>query len=307
MLTGQADLSAVAEAVNEGNIFRFLLKPCPANLMANALEAALEQHRLMNAERELLEKTLKGMIEVLSEILSMVNPEAFGRAYRMRDYVRHLSAKLRLADEWQYEIAAMLSQIGSIAVPQEIIDKVHLAQPLTRDERKTYETHFQVSHDLIARIPRLGMIAEMVLHHGPITSPPNGNPTLDPRVVGSDMLRLAADFDDLVTRGASYNAATAKLRTSGQHHPALIAALETLAERESETEIRAIMIADLRPGMRVFADVHSKKGLLLLSKGQEITPSVIARLKGFPRGPAGIVEPLNVVARRQITPDAAPS
>src|SRR5208283_567097 len=60
MLSGQADLNAAIAAVNEGNIFRFLTKPCPPATLGRVLEAALEQYRLITAERELLQNTLMG-------------------------------------------------------------------------------------------------------------------------------------------------------------------------------------------------------------------------------------------------------
>ena len=74
ILSGQADFASTIEAVNEGSIFRFLTKPCESDHLAKALTAALEQYRLVQAERELLEHTLIGSIEVLSEILSLVSP-----------------------------------------------------------------------------------------------------------------------------------------------------------------------------------------------------------------------------------------
>lgn len=123
MLTGQADMDAAIAAVNQGNIFQFLTKPCASDTLTRALNAALEQHRLITAERELLEQTLRGSIGVLSEILSFVNPLAFGRAQRVRRYVVHMAAKLDLVNRWQFELAAMLSQIGSVTVPPEVMDK----------------------------------------------------------------------------------------------------------------------------------------------------------------------------------------
>ena len=62
MLTGFADLQTAIEAVNEGNIFRFLTKPCPQETLAKALSAGIEQYRLVTAEKELLAKTLRGAI-----------------------------------------------------------------------------------------------------------------------------------------------------------------------------------------------------------------------------------------------------
>ncbi|MDH3727971.1 MAG: response regulator, partial [Myxococcales bacterium] len=46
LLTGNADLSSAVSAVNEGNIFRFLTKPCPNEVLIQAVSAGVEQHRL---------------------------------------------------------------------------------------------------------------------------------------------------------------------------------------------------------------------------------------------------------------------
>src|SRR5579872_4882938 len=67
ILSGQADLAAAIEAENEGSIFRFLTKPCETDHLVTALTAAIEQYRLVQTERELLEQTLIGTLEVLNE------------------------------------------------------------------------------------------------------------------------------------------------------------------------------------------------------------------------------------------------
>ncbi len=46
MLTGNSDLPAAMRAVNEGNIYRFLTKPCEKEELLSALNAALVQFRL---------------------------------------------------------------------------------------------------------------------------------------------------------------------------------------------------------------------------------------------------------------------
>lgn len=45
LLTGQTDLASAIAAINEGQIFRFLSKPCPAAELMSTIEAALERHR----------------------------------------------------------------------------------------------------------------------------------------------------------------------------------------------------------------------------------------------------------------------
>jgi DNA-binding NtrC family response regulator len=46
MLTGNTDLETAMEAVNQGEIFRFLTKPCPPDTFQVALEAGIKQYRL---------------------------------------------------------------------------------------------------------------------------------------------------------------------------------------------------------------------------------------------------------------------
>ena len=109
MLTGNADMQMAIDAVNEGNIFRFLTKPCQPEALTKSLAAGIKQYQLIMAEQELLKNTLTGSIKILVEILSMVNPVAFGQASRIRKYVRHIGKEMHLPNLWQYEIAATLS------------------------------------------------------------------------------------------------------------------------------------------------------------------------------------------------------
>src|SRR3569832_644244 len=80
LLTGEAGREGAIRAVNEGQILRFLTKPCPIEDLRKAIEAGVVQHRLVHAEREVLKETLIGCIKALMEVLAIANPVAFGRA-----------------------------------------------------------------------------------------------------------------------------------------------------------------------------------------------------------------------------------
>ncbi len=56
LLTGYTDLGAAIDAVNEGNIFRFLTKPCDRATLVEALKLGVAQHHTAVAEKEILEK-----------------------------------------------------------------------------------------------------------------------------------------------------------------------------------------------------------------------------------------------------------
>ncbi len=162
MLTGNHDQQTAMDAINEGHIFRFLTKPCPSPELASVLRAGLEQYRLVTAEKELLEQTLRGSIQVMAEVLSLTNPMAFGRAVRIQRLVRKVAELLKVEDLWQLDVAALLSQIGCVTVPESILAKVYGGQDLPGDERQMYERHPEVGSALIAKIPRLQEVGYIV-------------------------------------------------------------------------------------------------------------------------------------------------
>jgi len=77
VMTGNAGLEAAIALVNEAGLFRFLRKPVPLKTLQSTAADALKQYRLVTAERDILERTLAGMVKVLAEILSTVDPETF--------------------------------------------------------------------------------------------------------------------------------------------------------------------------------------------------------------------------------------
>src|SRR5579872_5253800 len=103
MLTGYADQGTVIDAINQGNIFRFLNKPCSTEHLIETLEACVRQNHLITAERDLLEKTFGGSLKVLTELLAMTDPRRFGSAESLRDNIRVLAEKLEVKTTWELE------------------------------------------------------------------------------------------------------------------------------------------------------------------------------------------------------------
>jgi DNA-binding NtrC family response regulator len=52
MLTGNQDQTTAIHAVNHGQVFRFLAKPCPSTEIKNAIEDALRQHELVTSGKD---------------------------------------------------------------------------------------------------------------------------------------------------------------------------------------------------------------------------------------------------------------
>src|SRR6185369_5998873 len=162
LLTGHAEVDAAIAAVNKGAVFRFLVKPCPPPELLAAVEAAVELHRVTVAEQNLLEQTLHGSIKMLTEVMSLTNPVAFGRALRVKQHVTALADKLELTARWQVEVAAMLSTLSTLTLPPETLEKVHYGAALSAEEQAMLERAPDATEQLLAHIPRLEAVREIL-------------------------------------------------------------------------------------------------------------------------------------------------
>jgi len=309
LLTGQADLDSAINAVNQGQVFRFLTKPCPTPVLLAALGAAADQHRLLTSERVLLEQTLHGCIKALTDILAMADPVSFGRAQRIKQCATDLARELDLPDRWQLEVAAMLSQLGWITLPPETVQKLHAGGNLSDLEQQMVARLPSVTVDLIGGIPRLeGVrgILSIFTKPAPVTYGMSAQDAAIRR--GAQILRVAVDFDDLEARGAGASIALDTMRGRGARYEArVLDVLEaTHVVRNGQDEIRELPLSSLRVGMILAEDVRLVAGPILVARGYEVTERFVERARNF----AGdsIIQPVRVVIRHAgATPAVAAS
>jgi hypothetical protein len=211
----------------------------------------------------------------------LVNPAAFGRAERARRYIRHVVAAMKLANPWQYEMAAMLSQLGCVTLAPETIDAIYKGETLTPNEQAQYAAHPSVAYDLLSKIPRLEPIAWMVEHqNGPIP-PEVGDESADIRH-GAEILRTVLTYESFIHKGFSRTETMHRLsRLNPKPGPELFNALVALNPQAEDEETRHCPIEELAPGMIIQQEIRGVDGTLIISKGQEITPTVIFRLKNL--------------------------
>jgi len=304
ILTGYADVQTAIEAVNEGNVFRFLTKPCPPDSLAKAIVAGIEQYRLVNAERELLEQTLKGAIEMLTELLGLVNPEAFGRCSRIQKRVRSIAQRTGLSDVWQYETAAMLSQIGGVVVPERILKRLYKGERLSDEESQLFEMHPMVGSDLVRKIPRMERIAQMICYQEKRfdgRGVPRDTLHGEESPLGARILKVVLDFDILEAKGVPRAKALNDLKERvGWYDPEILDVLEEVLQVTSTEQIKLVMVKDLDVDMVLTEDIESESGILLISKGLEMNNLILTGLKNFARS-ARVKEPIRVLVRSEKT------
>jgi response regulator RpfG family c-di-GMP phosphodiesterase len=283
MLTGYAELKTAVKAVNEGNIFRFLTKPCQSDILAAAIDAGISQYNLVTVEREVLDKTLKGIIKVLTDILAAVNPVYYSKASRLRNFARGVAEALDFEKIWEVEIAALLSQIGIVTFPPELLDKAFKGNALSEQENQMLLSLPLVGETLLKNIPRLEQIAESIFYQHKRYDGSDGttrNKIGEAIPLIGRILKVVDDYDNLVSHGASNPEALKIMQDhSSYYDPNVLVALKSATASEGKGYVlKSIPAEDLKPGMIIAENINDSNGQLLLAKGNEITNIILFRL-----------------------------
>lgn len=297
LLTGQADIDSAVAAINQGQVFRFLTKPCAPQAFLAAVRDAVDQYRLVTSERVLLEQTLRGSIAALAEALSLSNPLSFGRSVRIKNHVEEIAKAANISTSWQLDVAATVSQIGCVTLPNSICEKLYYGRPLDLDDAKLVERLPQVAIQLIGHIPRLEPVRALVEHQNRNFDGSGGVPAGEAIPQGSRILKIAIDFDMLEASGMSPELifGTMSSRT-GRYDPALLSAFARTKAATQDQRLQEVTLAHLRVGMILLRDVEAKSGVLLIGRGQEVTGGLLQRLRNMGNGM--VREPLLVRVKR---------
>jgi len=310
MLTGNADQNTAAQAVNQGQIFRFLNKPCPAEQLAATIREALEHYRLLSAEKSLIQKTLAGSVKVLTDILALVHPTTFGRSVHIRPLVREMALELNVDKPWECELAAMLCLIGCITIPEDALVKAFAGEKvLDPAESKTLHTYPQIGQSLIGNIARLEGVARIIGYqekHFDGTGFPEDDVRGEDIPLGARILKVALDYDRLHTPGSRPEAIMAELNARfGMYDPRVLLALSHHLQSRPPQQIEEIHLAELREGMLLADHIRAETGHILVSKGHVITDSIRTRLLNFAHFTA-IQEPIRVLFTDSTNSSSAP-
>jgi response regulator RpfG family c-di-GMP phosphodiesterase len=288
LLTGYTDVDAAIRAINEGQVFRFLTKPCSLDVLLSCLKQAVAQHRLVIAERELLDQTLRGAVGALFECLQMADPTAFDRAGRIRSLVIDLCKQLSVADSWPAEVAAVLSQLGSVTLPPDTARRLRGGARLTEDEQKMIASFPRIAEQIISGIPRLDPVREILRMH---TVSWRSEPSMP---VGAAILRVATHAEDREARRMSPLAVHAALcRESGQYSPEVLDAYHRIAAAGYAADVTPLTIDELEVGIVLADDVYATSGQLLIGRGTQLSETSLERLRNYARQ-VGVVEPVLV-------------
>jgi putative nucleotidyltransferase with HDIG domain len=185
LVSGQADLETVVQAINRVGLFRFIVKPWDIEELRTGLRHACdhfellkENHSLTRAletrntelreinqrlDREVTRRTSELLLGLLNA-LDLRDTETQGHSRRVALYAKRLAEELGLQPEEVLEIerGALLHDIGKIGVSDTILLK---PGKLTEEEWKEMRKHTMYGFEILKRMEFLGAARLVVRSH----------------------------------------------------------------------------------------------------------------------------------------------
>lgn len=173
MLTGQGDLNIAIEAINQGSIFRFLVKPCPHEELVQSISEGLHQYEAAGKQQEVLrqevfeafyQRNLQGTFKLITTLLERKDPYTAGHQLRVSRLAEAIAMAMQLDDQTIecVRVSANLHDIGKMYTPSEILSK---PGKLSELEFNLIKDHARAGYELLKEIELPWPVADIIMQH----------------------------------------------------------------------------------------------------------------------------------------------
>lgn len=234
LLTGYADVTSTVDAINKGEIYRYISKPWDDNELLLTVRQALERKALereklrlealterqneelrdlnANLELKVMERTVElrkahdklktsfmTSIKVFANLIELRGSNLAGHSRRVADLARKIGNRMDLspADAQDVFLAGLLHDIGKIGLPDHLLVKP--VPQMNGDELGMYRKHPIKGEQSVMALEELRGAARIVRHHHERFDGqgyPDGLSGLG-IPLGARILSVANDFDGL--------------------------------------------------------------------------------------------------------------
>ncbi len=252
LITGYTDVQALIDAINLGQVYKYISKPWDADELRLTVRRALETYELQESNVKLLsdlqaalaqlEELSMGTICALANALDAKCDYTSGHSIRVSRIAVALGKSMELSiDELKdIELAGILHDIGKIGVPESVLWK---SARLTDEEQAIMSHHPVRSAQIIGGLKGLSRAREYVLHHHEFMDG-SGYPDHlkgDQIPLGSRIILVADAYDAMTTdrpyrKAIGHGRALEELRRNAgwQFDHEVVGALALMAGQEGE-------------------------------------------------------------------------
>ncbi|MFH0924432.1 MAG: HD domain-containing phosphohydrolase [bacterium] len=181
LITAYSNLGDAIEAVNTGDIYRYIKKDIPMNEIETIIKQAIEKYhideRLEETQISLAKEAAKNKqlyeelnnsvvqtITALAKTLDARDRYTYGHSERVAEYSVGIAEILGFSEEQKVliKMGGLLHDIGKIGVSDEVLRK---PSKLTNEEYNEIKRHPTEGAKILEPIPQLQNIIDIVLHH----------------------------------------------------------------------------------------------------------------------------------------------
>ena len=319
LITAVLSLNMVIEAINRGEVYRFIVKPwlreellltirnaalryellyhnqvlhAQTTAMNQQLEAQLAQlnakHRELKQLNDTLQKNLDRSVQLCAKAMETFYPQLGPRARRVLAICQAMADTLKLPEDQRHvlEISSRLCDIGLIGAQRELILKwQETPDLLTPEERSVIELHPALGQELVTFVADLEAVGTTIRsHHEHYDG--SGYPDKLSGEAIPWLARLLAVAVAYANHLSGDDAALERIKSSSgtAFDPDAVRALfRCLPQAALPRGQRTILLSELEPGMVVAQGIFSAYGILLLPEGQTLAGPHIALLKNHNR------------------------
>jgi len=161
LMTAHADLATAINAINEGEVFRFVVKPWENDMLEGVVQDGINRHRIVRSLKTEDESKLLS----LAQTIELKDPYTRGHCDRVAKYALMIAEALMIGEDKKIELkyGSWLHDCGKIGVPEKILN---LKRRLKEEEYEIVKKHSLWGAD-VARQARLadGVVNIILYHH----------------------------------------------------------------------------------------------------------------------------------------------
>jgi response regulator RpfG family c-di-GMP phosphodiesterase len=174
ILTGYTDVDALVEAINGGQVYKYVTKPWNNQDLQLTVSRAIQHyetnrklHELKQVNERLVARqsqTQEGIVQAFFELIKQRDGYLAAHALRVTRLSLRLGLRLHLAkaDLQQLSLAAVLHDVGRAVLTEQIINET---DSLAGDSGSSVESCAERSSRILSFIPEFAEIAELVMAH----------------------------------------------------------------------------------------------------------------------------------------------
>jgi putative nucleotidyltransferase with HDIG domain len=160
LMTAYADLHAAIEAINSGEVFRFVTKPWDDMELRQTVLDSIAKHKIASAIKSADESKLLS----LAQTIELKDPYTRGHCERVAKYAQMLTDAMDLPDDMKKNIkyGSWLHDCGKIGIPEAILNK---PGALDAEQFDTIKKHPGWGADVARKAQLPEPVVNIVLYH----------------------------------------------------------------------------------------------------------------------------------------------